>query len=60
MIRCDKAMRRSKEKPVPYIGEPWKCNKQCKKCVCALHKNDDGTWSHTPYRKDGRVVEYRL
>ena len=60
MVRCDKAMRRSKEKPVPYIGEPWRCTGQCKTCVCGLHQNDDGTWSHTPYRKDGRETECRL
>ena len=27
--------------------------------ACVI-RNDDGTWSHTPYRKDGRVVECRL
>ena len=54
MIKCDEAMRRSKERcfvPVE-VGESlyvkrWKCNKDCENCHCALHKKNDGTWEHT-------------
>lgn len=60
MIRCDEPMKRSKEKPVPYIGTPWRCTGQCATCICGLHKNDDGTWEHTPYKKEGRVTQCRL
>lgn len=46
MIKCDKAMRRSKERGYVREGVPWRCDLRCDDCHCALHKRDDGTWEH--------------
>lgn len=54
MIKCDEPMRRSKERAkVAYdIGaDDWKCKGKCDSCICAMHKNEDGTWTHTKYEK---------
>ena len=29
-------------------------------CAKLWRQHDDGTWSHTPFRKDGRVTECRV
>ena len=50
MIKCDKAMRRSKERCYIREGVHWYCNGDCENCHCALHKKPDGTWEHTPVR----------
>lgn len=46
MIKCDKAMRRSKERCLTPFYTRWKCDGDCDSCPCALHKKGDGTWEH--------------
>lgn len=53
MIKCDKAMKRSKEQCRTPQGEYWRCNKDCKSCICALFKKEDGTWEHRKNEKWG-------
>ena len=50
MIKCDKAMRRSKERGFTPLYTRWKCNGMCEGCICALHKRHDGTWEHTQFK----------
>ena len=50
MIKCDKAMRRSKQRCLTPFYTRWKCDGDCGPCPCALHKKADGTWEHTPMR----------
>lgn len=46
MIKCDEAMRRSKEQALGVDNKPWRCTLRCDECHCALHKRTDGTWEH--------------
>lgn len=46
MIKCDEAMRRSKERCYIQEGVRWRCTHNCDGCHCALHKRSDGTWEH--------------
>lgn len=46
MIKCDEAMRRSKERCYKPAGDKWRCTGECRECHCGLHKKDDGTWEH--------------
>lgn len=48
MIRCDKPMKRAKEEAVAKhpVADQWRCNGDCVRCVCALKKNNNGTWEH--------------
>lgn len=48
MIKCDEAMRRSKERCYLQEHVRWECKHDCEHCHCALHKNKDGTWEHKP------------
>jgi hypothetical protein len=45
-MRCDKSMRRSKERCLTPQREPWRCDKKCESCHCALFQKDDGTEYH--------------
>lgn len=45
-IRCDKPMRKRKEKLMTPLYTQWRCTGDCKGCICALVKSDDGTESH--------------
>lgn len=46
-MRCDKSMRRSKERCYAPLGNKWKCSGDCKDCPCCLHTKSDGTEEHT-------------
>ena len=48
MIRCDEPMRNKKENADPFIQDAnkWYCSGDCSRCICALKKNPNGTWSH--------------
>lgn len=50
MIKCDEAMKRSKERCYSQEKVRWRCTKNCDSCHCALYKRDDGTWEHRPVR----------
>lgn len=45
-MRCDEAMRRSKERCQTKNKESWRCNKKCDSCHCAIFKRSDGTEEH--------------
>ena len=49
MIRCDKAMKRSKERCKASLETMWKCTHECAHCICGLRKKEDGTWAHNTY-----------
>lgn len=49
MIKCDEAMRRSKEKCWTPEGRKWRCTGECKQCPCAMHKQYDASWVHTKF-----------
>ena len=44
--RCDEAMRRSKEKGFRAPGIRWRCDGECKECICCIVKSDDGNERH--------------
>lgn len=46
MIKCDESMRRSKERCYIPFGRRWRCTTNCKECICAMFKQEDGTWIH--------------
>lgn len=50
--RCDKAMKRSKERCfIPSIGrERWRCTGECRSCICCLETLEDGTERHVSLR----------
>ena len=51
--RCDQAMKRSKEKCNTPFFKKWKCNDDCRNCICCLMTMEDGTEEHfNPTRKD--------
>ena len=48
-IRCDEAMRRSKEraKEIAEFGIPkWRCRGDCSNCICGIVTRRDGTEHH--------------
>lgn len=47
-IRCDEPMRNKKENAAErnQIANQWRCDNNCQRCICALKKNDNGTWEH--------------
>lgn len=50
-VRCDTAMRRSKERASneswKVYGIPkWKCTEDCENCICGLRKDWKGQWEH--------------
>lgn len=58
--KCDKAMRRSKERCLTPLYTRWRCPGDCASCVCALVKQADGIYIHTPLRtghSNGKKVE---
>lgn len=44
--RCDKAMRRSKERCYTPFHRRWRCNADCRSCVCCIVTEPDGTEKH--------------
>lgn len=44
--RCDKPMRRSKEKGYISPGRYWKCTEDCKSCICCIFKDEYGGEYH--------------
>lgn len=58
MIKCDEAMRRSKERCFIPFGRRWRCTTNCQECICAMFKQEDGTWIHKKLdRHDGVYVK---
>lgn len=54
--RCDKAMRRSKERcyqPMIFSSErrKWKCTEDCRNCICAIVREDNGIEHHVRFDK---------
>lgn len=51
-IRCDTAMRRSKEKAGEGVRDirRFRCTGECKSCICGMIKRSDGTWEHVQLR----------
>lgn len=50
-IRCDEAMKRSKEKASneswKIYGIPeWKCTGECANCICGMKQNSKFEWEH--------------
>lgn len=45
-MRCDKSMRKSKEKCYTADNKHWKCTGECKTCICCIYKTGDGTEYH--------------
>ena len=59
--RCDRQMRSSKERCWTPSHRRWKCNDDCKNCICCIVKDEMGnehhiganrwkvknTWNHT-------------
>ena len=48
-IRCDEAMRRSKEQARSWTasGIPkWKCKGNCETCICGMRQNLKFEWEH--------------
>lgn len=59
--KCDKAMRRSKERGLTPLYTRWRCTGDCTSCICALVKQEDGIFIHTPVRtghSNGKKVEH--
>ena len=52
--KCDKAMRRSKERCYIASGRRWRCTEDCSSCICCMEKRYDGTWEHFNPRFEGR------
>ena len=48
--KCDKAMRRSKERCLTPLYTRRRCPGDCASCICALVKQEDGIFIHTPVR----------
>lgn len=58
--KCDKAMRRSKERGLTPFYTRWRCTGDCRNCVCSMVKQVDGIYIHTPLRtghSNGKKVE---
>lgn len=49
-VRCDEQMKRSKERcmTITPTGKRyrWRCTGECSQCICAMVKQEDGTWMH--------------
>ena len=55
-VRCDKAMRRSKERTreLTEFGVPrWRCTGDCGSCICGIIRHKDGTESHINTMRKG-------
>ena len=44
--RCDEPMKRSKEQGYIRDGVHWKCNNNCKSCICCIVKDEYGNEHH--------------
>ena len=48
--RCDKPMRKSKERcNTPYYTR-WKCKAKCDECICCIEKDENGMERHVSNR----------
>lgn len=49
-IRCDEPMKRSKERNSRWyrvLGvQKWKCDNDCKRCICGMTMNSKCEWEH--------------
>lgn len=56
MIRCDEAMKKSKEKCYFMTAtgkvKRWRCNSICYHCICGLKQDSQGIWSHVVKKGD--------
>ena len=53
-IRCDEAMRKSKERCYTPDHRRWKCTNECSNCICCLYKDRYGLEHHfNPMSKGG-------
>lgn len=55
--RCDESMKRSKEKCITPLYTRWKCNNDCKTCICCIYKINDGTEHHFDPNSRGTANE---
>ena len=46
---CDKAMKRSKERCKTPDGIRWRCDGDCKNCICCIATEEGGNRSHMRY-----------
>lgn len=49
--RCDRSMRRSKEKGYIRTGAHWKCPGNCRGCFCCIEQDQDGNERHAGYKR---------
>ena len=52
MIRCDKQMRRSKERCITPSRTPWRCTLMCRGCPCAIIKEQNGEERHSGINRE--------
>ena len=50
-LRCDRSMRRSKERGRNIYGIRWKCPGDCRRCFCCIEQDQDGNERHRPYSR---------
>ena len=55
--RCDEPMRRSKEKCNTPYHKRWKCNEDCKNCICCIQMDEQGNESHVNVASKARYIE---
>ena len=48
---CDKAMKRSKEKCWTPEGRRWRCDGDCKNCICCITTLQGGERSHARFER---------
>ena len=49
--RCDEPMKRSMEKCNTPFFKRWECTKECDKCFCCIHKDENGNETHTKVKR---------
>lgn len=49
--RCDKSMRRSKEKGLTKFGKRWRCPGDCRGCICCIEQDQEGNERHATYNR---------
>ena len=54
--RCDKSMRKSKERCYTPYFKKWKCTEECLNCICCIVTSPTGDESHVR-RKDEQKAE---
>lgn len=49
--RCDKPMRKSKERCYVRSGVHWTCTGECNTCICCIKMDEYGNESHVGAKK---------